>query len=175
MEGTYPLGGSTVAAPSHVPSPVVSYKNRGGNQKRKGGTERKKRRERPKDRERERIEEREERREEKRREEKERKRKKNRQQRKKKTQRKKEEKLPATVPPPPASPPLQVSPPPFLFCLHFFPRHARRAQCTSAGGEKLVTVLMHSNQLMWAGSSPAHVVGLFGPAHVFGLHPAHFK
>jgi len=47
----------------------------------------------------------------------------------------------------------------FLFCLHFFPRYARRAQCTSAGGEKLVTVLMHSNQLMWGGPSPAHVVG----------------
>jgi len=29
----------------------------------------------------------------------------------------------------------------------------------SAGGEKLVTVLMHNNQLMWAGLSPAYVVG----------------
>jgi len=44
----------------------------------------------------------------------------------------------------------------FLFCLHFFPHHSRRAQCTSAGGEKLV---MHSNQLMWGGPSPAYVVG----------------
>jgi hypothetical protein len=52
---------------------------------------------------------------------------------------------------PPAAPPLQVNPPPFYFGLHFFPRHARRAQCTFAGGEKLVIVLMHSNQLMWAG------------------------
>jgi hypothetical protein len=39
----------------------------------------------------------------------------------------------------------------FFFGLHFFPLHARRAQCTSAGRKKLVNVLMHSNQLMWAG------------------------
>jgi len=54
---------------------------------------------------------------------------------------------------PPVVPPLHVNPLPFYFGLHFFPRHARRAQCASAGGEKLVTVLMHSNQLMWAGLS----------------------
>jgi len=122
------------------------------------------------------MEERREEKEEKRREEKERKGKKKRQRRKKKTQRK-EKKPSATVPPPqqpPASPPLQVSPPPFLFCLHFFLRHSRCAQCTSAGGQKLVIVLMHSNQLMWGGPSPCSWA-TFGLTHVFGPDPAYFK
>ena len=171
-------GGNTVAAPSTSPSPVFAYKNRGRGRKKETENKREER-DRKTERERtwKREEKRKKRKDERKRKEKERKK---RQRRKKKTQRK-EKKPPATVPPPqqppgspPGSPPLQVSPPPFLFCLHFFLRHSRRAQCTSAGGQKLVIVLMHSNQLMWGGPSPCSWA-TFGLTHVFGPDPAYFK
>jgi hypothetical protein len=179
-------GGSTVAAPATSPSPVFAYKNRGRGRKTEQGREG---RERPKDREQmkkregQRDErETEQRREEKRREKtrgkgKKKKEKTDSEGRRKHRGRRRRNRRPPCLrrQQPPASPPLQVSPPPFLFCLHFFPRHARRAQCTSVGGEKLIIVLMHSNQLMWAGPSPTHIVGLFGPTYAFGPDPAHFK
>jgi len=50
----------------------------------------------------------------------------------------------------------------------------------SAGEEKLVTALMHSNQLMWAGLSPAAQPSpcswaRFGPTYAFGPDLAHLK
>jgi hypothetical protein len=142
-------GGSTVAAPSTSPSPVFAYKNRGRGRKKETENKREE-----KNRERERDQGR-----EKRREKDERKRKEK--ERKKKTAKEEENTEEGGETAGPRASAASVAATPgkpsaFLFCLHFFPHHSRRAQCTSAGGEKLV---MHSNQLMWGGPSPAYVVG----------------
>jgi hypothetical protein len=143
--------------PIHVSLPCFCLEKQGKGKKK--GDREQKRRERPKDRERERTWKREEKRK-KRKDE----RKRKERERKKKTAKEEENTKEggetvghrASVASVAATP---GKPSAFLFCLHFFPRYARCAQCTSAGREKLVTVLMHSNQLMWGGSSLAHVVG----------------
>jgi hypothetical protein len=116
-------GGSTVATPTTSPSPVFAYKNKGRGRKKKGpGREG---RERSKNRTRE-----------------EQRRGRGRKKKKQRRERRKKEKhrrlcrpqLPSSTAghrKPPEAPPLQVNPPPFYFGLHFFPRHARRAQCMS--------------------------------------------
>jgi len=147
--------------PSHA-SPLFFYKYRGDEEERdrkKNRTEKKKKEPREREREQRRGKREKKRKDERKRKEKERKTDSG-GRRKHRGRRRRNRRPPCLrLQQPPASPPLQVSPPPLLFCLHFFPRHARRAQCTSAGGEKLVTVLMHSKQLRWVGPRPTHVVG----------------
>jgi hypothetical protein len=112
-------GGSTMAAPTTSPSPVFAYKNRGRGRKKKAREEREER-DRKTERERNKGEGGEE------------KKKKQRRERKKKEKHRRlcHPQLPSSTAGHYNAPPLQLNPPPFYFGLHFFPRHARRAQCT---------------------------------------------
>jgi len=163
------LGRQHSGHPNHVPPLFLPIKTGGRERKEGEGRKRqnKKKRRGGKDRKKEKRRRRPE--EEERREK----------QRERKKKRNTKEELPPILPPLEPPPPLAITDAwgyisllqgktlPFFFWLSFLPSPCRT--CTvhvSVGMVKLVTVLMHSNQLKWAG---------LGPTHAFGPGPAHFK